>query len=198
MIFKTDQWDDIVKSEFSKLPDRIALIYGNDLGSHAGKIATHGFFHRYWVEALGTWVQPGRGSLWDLWATENARLLSRLVYLDTLVIEHRHYRQSALGASFDSTYERIMKSNSAFRPELTYAELSRERRIDRLLLSEVMLGAPPVEPNFFLSELLARFLINKIPKQGILRLRTLTNLQLLLRLPFFVFRILATKYKALQ
>jgi glycosyl transferase/beta-hydroxylase protein BlmF len=72
MVFRTLGWDSAVYAAFDSVPDKIALVYGNDLGTHAGKIATHGFFHREWIEALGTWVQPGRGSLWDLWSTENA------------------------------------------------------------------------------------------------------------------------------
>ena len=71
MVFRTLGWDSAVYAAFDSVPDKIVLVYGNDLGTHAGKIATHGFFHRNWVDALGTWVQPGRGSLWDLWSTEN-------------------------------------------------------------------------------------------------------------------------------
>ncbi len=179
MIFQTQGWDSLVRETFRLIPDGIGLIFGNDLGTHAGKIATHGFFHRKWVEALGTWVQPGRGSLWDKWSTENARLLKRLFYIEGLIIEHRHYRQSALGATFDDTYARIRSSNASFRPEITYRKLSRERRHDRLLLSSHMLNTPPIEFGYALSDSLVKLTRNKLSREMQIRLRSLNNIELI-------------------
>ena len=179
MIFQTNGWDSIVREKFRVIPDGIGLVFGDDLGTHAGKIATHGFFHRNWVDALGTWVQPGRGSLWDMWSTENARLLNRLFFIDNLIIEHRHYRQSASTVSFDETYSRIRTSNASFRPEITYRKLSRERRHDRLLLASFMSDTPPVESNFMFSELLIKLFKSRMSDETKLRFRSLTNSELL-------------------
>ena len=176
MIFRTSGWDTIVREKFRQIPDKIGLVFGDDLGTHAGKIATHGFFHRKWVDSLGTWVQPGRGSLWDLWSTETARKLDRLFFDKALVIEHRHYRQSSVGADFDSTYHRIRTSNSSFRPEISYKKLKRERRIDRLILSSVMSTPPPLEVNYWLSEKFVVALKSRLSDESKLRIRTIGNL----------------------
>ena len=178
MVFRTFGWDSAVYAAFDLIPDKIALVYGNDLGTHAGKIATHGFFHRKWIEALGTWVQPGRGSLWDLWSTENARKLGRLVYLDELIIEHVHYRQSKVDVEFDNTYSFVRSMNSSFRPEVTYKKLKRERRIDRILLGEKMESVPKRESNYIIGS----FIINNVIKNSNLekkrRIQSVTNLGL--------------------
>jgi hypothetical protein len=180
MIFRTAGWDSIVREKFREIPDKIGLVFGDDLGTHAGKIATHGFFHRKWIDALGTWVQPGRGSLWDLWSTETARKLGRLFFVKPLVIEHRHYRQSSVGADFDSTYQRIRTSNSSFRPEISYKKLRRERRIDRLILSSVMSTQPPLELNYWLGEKSVSALKSRLNNENKLHIRTLANIDFIL------------------
>jgi hypothetical protein len=182
MVFRTNKWDLEVERSFAEIADKIALVFGNDLGTHAGKIATHGFFHKTWVETLGTWVQPGRGSLWDLWATENARIIGRLVYRPELVIEHVHYRQSANSVEFDETYKTVNLANSSFRPELTYKKMERDRRIDRILLAEKMLIQPKLEPKYFLGSLLSKTLFANSTLERRRRLASLGNLQVLFSL----------------
>ena len=179
MVFRTIGWDSAVYAAFDSVPDKIALVYGNDLGTHAGKIATHGFFHRKWVEALGTWVQPGRGSLWDLWSTENARKLGRLIYLDELIIEHVHYRQSKVNVEFDNTYSFVRSMNSSFRPEVTYKKLKRERRIDRILLSEKMESAPKRELNYLIGSFVTSYVLKNANLEQKRRIQSVTNLGLL-------------------
>jgi len=175
MVFRTQGWDSAIYAAFDSIPDKIALIYGNDLGTHAGKIATHGFFHRNWIESLGTWVQPGRGSLWDLWSTENARKLGRLVFLENVVIEHVHYRQSKTEVSFDKTYSYVRSMNSSFRPEVTYKRLKRERRIDRILLSEKMDSAPKFEFNYSVGTLICSTILKKANLEKKRRVLSVTN-----------------------
>ena len=176
MVFLTNNWDEIVRSKFDQIPDKIALVFGNDNASHAGKIAVHGFFHQHWVHTLGTWVQPGRGSEWDLWATENARMLDRLIYIEELLIEHVHYRQGSGKAKFDSTYQAIYRNNSSFRPNLTYKLIKRERRIDRILLAEAMIVKPRGERNYVISETLKRLPIKIADNR---RLLSLSNFEIL-------------------
>ena len=178
MVFRTAGWDSVVVATFESIPDKIALVYGNDLGTHAGKIATHGFFHRNWVETLGTWVQPGRGSLWDLWSTENARVLGRLIYLEELIIEHVHYRQSKVGAEFDKTYSFVRSMNSSFRPEVTYKKLKRERRIDRILLAEKMESSPKWEMNYLVGGFVCDYVLKNSSLEKKRRIQSVTNLGL--------------------
>ena len=179
MVFRTKGWDSAVYAAFDSVPDKIVLVYGNDLGTHAGKIATHGFFHRKWVEALGTWVQPGRGSLWDLWSTENARILGRLMYLDDLIIEHVHYRQSEVDVEFDNTYNFVRSMNSSFRPEVTYKKLKRERRIDRILLGEKMESEPKVELNYSIGRFVCRYMSKNSNLEQKRRIQSVTNIGLI-------------------
>ena len=177
MVFRTLGWDTAVNGAFDSVPDKIVLVYGNDLGTHAGKIATHGFFHRNWIEALGTWVQPGRGSLWDLWSTENARKLGRLVYLDEIIIEHVHYRQSQLDVAFDNTYSYVRSMNSSFRPEVTYKKLKRERRIDRILLSEKMTSTPKLEIDYLIGPLICLHVLKNSSLEKKRRLQSVNNFE---------------------
>lgn len=188
MVFRTNNWDLEVEQTFAEITDKIALVFGNDLGTHAGKIATHGFFHKTWVETLGTWVQPGRGSLWDLWATENARIIGRLIYKPGIVIEHVHYRQSSISVEFDETYKTVNVANSSFRPELTYKKMGRERRIDRILLAEKMLVQPQSESKYFLGTLLSKTMFANSNLARRRRLASLSNLQALFSLMRIFFK----------
>ena len=196
MIFQTNGWDSIVREKFRLIPDGIGLVFGDDLGTHAGKIATHGFFHRNWVDALGTWVQPGRGSLWDMWSTENATLLNRLFFVKELVIEHRHYRQSSTGVDFDSTYARIRTSNASFRPEVTYRKLSRERRIDRILLAQRMSDQPKVERSYFFSSLFLNNQRFKLNDELSRRIASLNNFEFISSMPVYIVRRLISKLRS--
>jgi hypothetical protein len=168
MEFKTKYWDTRVRGQFALLDDKIALVFGNDNATHAGKIAVHGFFHQHWVHCLGTWVQPGRGLPWDLWTTENARLLGRLFYLKDVVIAHNHYRQGSARAVFDQTYQDLYSQSSSFRPWTTYSLLERDRRIDRILLREAMDSMPPLEKKYLLAEIIIRVLGARVNSRRVL------------------------------
>lgn len=172
MEFRTNEWDLRVRNQFSSFEDKIALVFGNDNATHAGKIAVHGFFHQHWIHSVGTWVQPGRGVPWDLWTTDNARLLGRLIYLEDMIISHNHYRQGGAQAEFDQTYKDVYTQSASFRPLITYTLLKRERRIDRILLREAMTETPKIEKEYLLSEMIVR----KLGANGkSRRLLTMTN-----------------------
>ena len=188
MEFLTSNWDEAIRKKFQAIPDRIGLVFGNDLGTHAGKIAVHGFFHRRWVSTVGTWVQPGRGSLWDLWSTDVAKKLNRFFYLPDVHIKHIHYRQGKKEAVFDGTYKHVYANNSAFSPQITYKLLARERRIDRILLAEVMISKPPIETEYLFASIILCLMKKKLNLTLKRKLQTLTNFQIVL-LPFrIIFR----------
>jgi glycosyltransferase involved in cell wall biosynthesis len=153
--FSTLNWDLIVLEAFNKVPDKILLVFGNDLGSYENQIAIHGFLHRNWLETIGTFAASSRGSLSDLWHTENARMLNRMVYLPQLHIKHIHYRQGDKEAIFDETYKHTYQDSTSWKPIKTYKKLKRERRIDRILLSEKMNPKPKTELNYVIGEFIA-------------------------------------------
>ena len=178
--FRTNGWDQIVRDKFEEFEDKIALVYGDDDATHGEKIAIHGFLHRNWINAVGTWVAPGRGSLYDYWHTEVARKVGRLVFVKGLVIAHIHYRQGAASAMFDDTYKYVYSASRSCVPFLTYRRLERERRIYRILLSEVMDLKPKIERNYLFAETLVklsqRYNFNGLDYR---RIRTLNNFKIM-------------------
>jgi hypothetical protein len=179
--FCTKSWDSIVIQEFEKIDDKIMLVFGNDLGSHGSSIAIHGFLHRKWVEAIGTFAAPFRLSLTDLWHTENAKLLNRICYLPDLIIKHIHYRQGEKTANFDSTYRNVYLQSSAWRPKTTYKKLERERRIDRILLAEVMTTKPKRENRYLIGEIIAGYSKRlNLSEVEVRRLKSTSNMKIFL------------------
>lgn len=90
IIFRTAEWDTIVRDTFDVIPDKIALVYGDD-GIQNGHVATHGFLHRRWMETVGYFVPPFFASDYnDLWLTEVAQSLGRLIYHPEIYTEHMH------------------------------------------------------------------------------------------------------------
>jgi hypothetical protein len=179
LVFNTFGWDAAVRLAFGNTNDGILLVHANDL-AHEDKIATHGFLHRNWIDAVGSWVAAGRGSLFDLWHTEVARKIGRLCYLRDIEIVHVHYRQGQGLAEFDETYKYSSAATTSWVPMKTYKKLKRERRIDRVLLTEIMEPKPKVEKNYLFGEYLAanknRFRMQSVDSR---RLRTLNNLEII-------------------
>jgi hypothetical protein len=92
LTFNTDGWDWHVQNAFNQIPDRIGLVYGNDLSTNFPDLATHGFVHRNWVEAVGYFLPPLFSCDWnDVWLTEVAQKIGRAFPLPEVVIEHWHY-----------------------------------------------------------------------------------------------------------
>ena len=102
IVFGTPKWDVIVQQEFDKFEDKILFVYGED-GFQHGRIGTHGFIHRHWVELLGYVLPPKLASAYtDEWVTELADRAGRRCYMPNLVVEHMH---PAVGkAPNDETY----------------------------------------------------------------------------------------------
>lgn len=90
IVFRTPGWDLEVEAAFARVPDRIALVYGNDL-VHGPRLGTHGFIHRAWMDAVGYMLPPGFScDMSDLWVNEVAEELGRRVYLPRVITEHMH------------------------------------------------------------------------------------------------------------
>lgn len=90
--FNTVGWDQRVREEFAKLPDKIGLVFADDLSTNFPDLATHGFLHRRWVETVGHFLPPLFSSDWnDVWISEVAKKIGRFVPMGDVVIEHWHY-----------------------------------------------------------------------------------------------------------
>lgn len=104
VVFGTPKWDVLVQNEFDKYEDKILFVYGDD-GFQKGRIGTHGFIHRYWMEILGYVLPPKLASAYtDEWVTELSERVGRKCYLPSLIVEHLH---PATGkALLDETYSK--------------------------------------------------------------------------------------------
>lgn len=153
--FLTDAWDLTVRACFKEVPDHIVLVHGDDLGQNPLKLATHGFVHRAWIEAVGYLIPPYFPADWsDTWLTEVADRVGRRWYVSELKIEHRHYAwgKGVLDATHRERLERLKNDRVASR----YRRLRAERRLDASKLKAVMddRRLPPVRrlgvPNWWL------------------------------------------------
>jgi hypothetical protein len=180
LVFKTKDWDVTVVRAIESYSDKLVLVYPNDLATHGRNMAIHGFLHRNWINVVGSWVAPGRGSCYDLWYTEVARKLGRLHYMEDVHIAHVHYRQGEGMAPFDETYQYVSSATRSWVPMETYRKLKRERRIDVVLLTEKLNGQPRLDFHYFVGEWLAqnkdRFGLRNLDQR---RLRTLNNFEII-------------------
>lgn len=193
VVFETKNWDKIIREEFNAQEDKILLVYGTDGGYYGDRIALHGFLHRDWVNTVGCWVQPGRAVPYDYWLTDNARKLGRLKYIESLKFTHIHFRQGDASAKFDSTYDAVSNLHRSFRPLMTYKKMERERRIDRILLSEKMLVKPKTEIKYLLGELFAESRFLKLDIVEKRRLKTFNNMSFIFYLRKFIAKYLLNK-----
>lgn len=127
IVFRTSGWDTVVLDAFSRFPDKLILVHGDD-GYQRERIATHGFYHRNWVETLGYFVPPYFSSDYnDLWLTEVADAIGRRLYLPHVYTEHMH--PSAGKGELDQTHiDRLARHNEDNVAGL-YASLA-QRRIE--------------------------------------------------------------------
>lgn len=113
--FRTPGWDLMVRDAFDSCPDRIAYVYGRD-GIADERMATHGFMHRRWYEALGYFTWPEFSSDYgDLWNHTIAERLGRLHYIPELYTEHLH--PSAGKGEWDQTHQERMARDAVDKNE---------------------------------------------------------------------------------
>jgi len=126
LIFRTDNWDQMVISKFDESEDKIVLAYGDDLNQK--ELATHPILHRRWIEALGYITPPYFSSDYsDTWLTELADKLGRKYKLD-FVNEHMHF---TIGKSpIDITYLENRNRFSKDKPYEIYQNLLPRREED--------------------------------------------------------------------
>jgi Glycosyl transferase family 2 len=135
--FNTPGWDQRVREEFEKLPDRIGLVFGDDLSTNFPDLATHGFVHRRWVQAVGYFLPPLFSSDWnDVWISEVAKRVGRLVPMSDVVIEHHHYTFGK--AERDQTHAEREERGIADGVVDLYKKTEPERELDAQKLKAVM------------------------------------------------------------
>jgi len=131
IIFRTKNWDNLVRSEFDKYDDKIVLVFGRD-GIHHGnppKLATHSFIHTNWINQTGYFVPPYFVSDYnDTWLSEVAQKIGRYVYLNDVYTEHMHFcaRKSTKDKNTIDRLERHHKE----RPDIIYGNKKNERNED--------------------------------------------------------------------
>ena len=159
IVFETKGWDEQVRTAFTQFPDSLGLVFGDDGGWYAGKLAINGFVHRAWADLLGYFTYPARVSAIDLWIHECASYINRVIYLDKVMFRHVHYRQGDATAKFDETYKDAYDKSVRWGIMDSYDSLSRERRIDKIILSRKIGQSIPFEFKYLLSIVVCRFLL---------------------------------------
>ncbi len=133
-VFRTVNWDMIVREEINRFSDRIVLVYGDD-GIQHGNIATYSFVTREWIEVSGFWLPRYFCSDYcDTWLDEVSRNIGRKVYRGDLMVEHMHF---CVGKSEidDNTKERLERHEKEGVKEI-YERTSVERREQESMLRE--------------------------------------------------------------
>lgn len=182
-VFKTNKWDEVVVGSFANKQDPYWVLYGNDLGVHAGKIPTHFFLNRAWPTLLGTWVQPGRNSPWDLWLLDVARQLDRLEYIRNLEFEHLNFRQTkSTEAVADATTTYISEMSYVVQPLRTYEKLERERRIEVLMICQEIGRKVPVRLKYLFSHIIVTIIQNRISGNKKIRLLSTNNTEIFVQI----------------
>ena len=132
--FRTKSWDTIIKNEFSKIDDKIMLIFGNDL-LQCDRLATHAFVHRRWIQVSGFWLPPYFCAWYvDTWLDDVSKMINRRLYLPNIITEHMHY---TIGKSaYDETTKRCMENANRENPSVIWNKTGWERVAHANLLLE--------------------------------------------------------------
>ena len=138
IIFRSDNWDSLVKSVFDSYEDKIVFVHGDDMSDvHRNNFGTHGFIHKNWVNAVGYFVPPYFSSDYnDTWLNDVANALNRRIYIDAVKTEHMHYIFNK--AEKDQTHEERLARHANDRVDEIYAAKKPEREADVEKLRKVM------------------------------------------------------------
>jgi hypothetical protein len=137
--FRSPGWDDAVADAFEEYPDRVALVYGDDL-IHGEKLATHGFVHRTWTDAIGYLTPPWFSSdFGDAWLYDVATMTGRLRFLPGVVTEHHH--PCAGKGEWDLNHRERLERGQRDNVTALYASLAARREQDAAKLRAVMARA---------------------------------------------------------
>jgi hypothetical protein len=128
IVFRTEGWDTTILQHFDEYPDKILFVHGRD-GLQNGRIGTHGFLHKNWVETVGYFVPPYFSCDYnDTWLTFVADALKRRIYLPGLFVEHMH-PDTGKAEIDDTHFERLARGHRDNIHEL-FHNLIGERQVD--------------------------------------------------------------------
>lgn len=134
IVFRSRGWDQLVVDEFRKYPDGIVLVHGRD-GYQDERLATHGFRHRNWMNAVGNFVPPYFSSDYnDTWVTEVADKLGRRRYIPEIYTEHMHPVVNK--GPLDQTHQERLARHAQDDPGRIYANLANVRQEEVRILQE--------------------------------------------------------------
>jgi hypothetical protein len=135
VVFKTKNWDVLVRNAFRRIPDKIAFVHGDD-GCYGSKFGTHGFVHRNWVEAVGYLLPPYFSSDYgDTWLNEVANSIHRRAFVP-MITEHMHFLFGK--AELDQTHKERMERGDRDNVKQLYEDLAPKRAEDAEKLKAFM------------------------------------------------------------
>lgn len=118
IIFRTPDWDDVVRSAFDAVEDKVLFAFGDDGYQTGLNFGTHGFIHRKWVEAVGYFVPPYFVSDYnDVFLNDVAKLVDRHLEIP-IYTEHMHW--CAGKAVIDQNTQERLDRHAEHRPQELY------------------------------------------------------------------------------
>lgn len=137
VVFRSSGWDQAVEGAFSRYPDRIVFVHGDDLHQPPGAFGALGFLHQRWIETVGYFTPPYFSCDYgDTWLNDVANMLGRRAYLPNVITEHMH--PAAGKAPLDQTHRERLERGSRDNVPGLYASLAAERERDAAKLRAVM------------------------------------------------------------
>jgi hypothetical protein len=106
LIYRTPEWDSILRKELSTIKDDIYCAWFDD-GINGEKHCAFPIISRKWVETLGYCFAPAGTFNFgynDTWVFDVGKRVRRLKYIPNILVEHMHFSNSK--AEMDDTYAR--------------------------------------------------------------------------------------------
>lgn len=118
IVFRTPDWDVIVREAFDAVPDKVLFAFGQDGYQDGNNFGTHGFIHRKWVETVGYLFPPLFVSDYnDAFLNDVAKLIDRHREIP-IYTEHMHFCCGK--AAIDQNTQERLARHTADRPDLLY------------------------------------------------------------------------------
>lgn len=140
VIYRTPGFDLMVEGAFAQCPDKVLMVYGDDLGMHHGAFGPHPFVHKRWLDVTGGWFIPPYfwSECGDTWINDVYRGVERTKFLP-FIAEHMHYEFKK--AEFDQTYRDRVENHKRTNPEHLY-EFKKPERDAQVEKLRALLGTP--------------------------------------------------------
>ena len=138
LIFRSQDWDNIILNKFEEIDDKIAFIFGND-GHWGSNFGTHGFFHKNWFNTLGYLAPPiFTVDYSDNYVNDLSNAISRRFYIEDIFIEHMHWTfgKMEMDTTAKDAHQRRHSTNNA--EIYSSFETMQNQREDMQKLREIM------------------------------------------------------------